>query len=52
MTVLDDGLIEPPESFIIIGRLREDDIPVVFNGSLTVVIISDDGKLKQSWAVH
>jgi hypothetical protein len=42
VTVLDDGLIEPPESFIIIGRLREDDIPVVFNGSLTVVIISDD----------
>ena len=48
VSVLDDGLVELPESFFLTGRVVEEDIPVVFGDVLEVSIISDESTFKEN----
>ena len=48
VTVLDDGLVELPESFFLTGLVVEEDVPVAFGDRLEVFIISDEGNLNQN----
>ena len=49
VTVLDDGLVELPESFFLTGLVVEEDVPVIFGDHLEVSVISDEGKFKTRW---